>query len=165
MMEKFLALWDVLQKGREVADPVKWRGRQVTGNQVGGLILALVALAKFYDVKIPIDTEAALILGGGFAVLANTILTMVTCKHQGLGTCPIEPGIAKAGNQLPPAVPFPLPNPTQPTPPALYRVGEPHPSSSNTIIPNVDIAKPMQPKPEAPASDTNDPTKSLYFGD
>lgn len=158
-MEKFLALWDVLQKGREVADPVKWRSRQVTGNQVGGLILALVALAKFYDVKIPIDTEAALILGGGFAVLANTILTMVTCKHQGLGTCPVEPVIAKAGNQLPPTLPFPLPEP---------KSAGPNPRTEsyvNTVIPNVDIAKPMQPKLEAPVNVTNDPTKSLYFGD
>jgi hypothetical protein len=93
MFHKLKAGYEVLQRGKEVSDPALWKAGQITGNAVGGLILALVALAGAFGYELPVDNEDALIIGGAIVSIFNIVLTMVTTKKIGLrakGSASIE---------------------------------------------------------------------------
>jgi hypothetical protein len=84
MFKKLTALMGLMRKGSEIADVEKWKARQVTGNMLGGFILAVVAMLKAFDVEMPVDEETALMLGGGIVAVFNSLLTVITSKRAGL---------------------------------------------------------------------------------
>jgi len=89
MFGKIGAFFNLLRVGQEVSDPQLWTRRQDFGNKIGALILAIVAVLRFYDIDLPIDAEAALLIGGGIATLWNIVLTYIAHKH--LGALPAKP--------------------------------------------------------------------------
>lgn len=84
MIEKIKAGLTVMRVGQEVANPAAWKLGQVTGNAVGALILALVALLKAFGYELPIDENTALLIGGGIVAVFNVMFTVATTKKVGL---------------------------------------------------------------------------------
>lgn len=76
--------WDLLRKGQEVSDPEKWKKHQITATVVGGLIIAIINIAKAYGYELPITTDDANSLGVGIIALVNIVLTATTSKKAGL---------------------------------------------------------------------------------
>lgn len=102
MFGKIGAALTVFKMGSQVADPAAWKARQVTGNMVGGLLLALVAFGKYYGWDIPIDTDDALLIGGAIVAIGNILLTWSTSRHAGIDArtvsdIPAEPATPTAG--------------------------------------------------------------------
>ena len=86
MFEKIKAFWSLFQKGKEVADPEKWKNQQITGNVFGAFILAVVAAAKGLGYELPIDETSAYQIGGGLVATVNILLVIITSKKAGLST-------------------------------------------------------------------------------
>lgn len=84
MFAKFAALMEVMRFGQEVADPAKWKSRQVSSNAIAGALLAGVALAKSFGIHLPIDEETAYMFATGGLAITNAILTIVTSKKIGI---------------------------------------------------------------------------------
>lgn len=84
MVSKLKALWSLFKAGEAVADPAKWKARQITTTMLAGLIVAAVQLAKVFGLEIPIDTETATVIAAGLLAVVNTILTITTSKTVGL---------------------------------------------------------------------------------
>ena len=84
MLEKMKALLSLFKQGSAVADPAKWKNRQISVTMLAGLIIAIVQLARAFGHEIPIDTDTATAIAGGFIAVFNTIFTVVTSKHAGL---------------------------------------------------------------------------------
>lgn len=84
MMDKLMALFGLLRKGAEVADAEKWKAHQITGNMIGGVLLAAVFAAKAYGYDLPMDEESAVALGGGIVAGFNVVFTAITSKRAGL---------------------------------------------------------------------------------
>lgn len=91
MLSKLSAAWEVMRLGKEVADPATMKNKQQLGNAIGLFIFALVGLAKTFGYDIPIDSEAALVIGGGVAIIWNVVLVYATSKKVGLPAKPEEP--------------------------------------------------------------------------
>lgn len=83
-MNKIAAVWALFRQGEAVADPAKWKMRQVTGTMLAGVILAMVNLAKAFGYDIPIDTDMANLLGAGLLAGVNVVLTVTTTDKIGL---------------------------------------------------------------------------------
>lgn len=90
MLAKIKALWNVLQKGKEVADPENWKKRQVTSTLLGGAIIAVVQLAKAFDYDLQIDEDTVTAIAGGIIAFVNWIGTLATTTKVGIGKAPIE---------------------------------------------------------------------------
>ena len=41
MLNKIKMLWEVIQLGKSVADPVKWKRKQIQVNMLGGLFIGV----------------------------------------------------------------------------------------------------------------------------
>jgi uncharacterized membrane protein len=85
MLEKVSALWSLFRKGEAVADPAKWKSRQVTSTMLAALLIAAVQLAKAFGYEVPIDNESAMAIAGGIIAVFNTVFTIITSKHAGVG--------------------------------------------------------------------------------
>lgn len=101
MFEKLGAFWNLFRRGQEVSDPALWKAKQVTGNMMGAVILALVAVAKGFGYELPMDNETALLIGGGFVAIGNVVLTIITSKRAGLPLKEPQP-FSESNNPFPP---------------------------------------------------------------
>jgi hypothetical protein len=90
MLEKMKALMSLFKQGSAVADPAKWKNRQISATMLAGLIIAIVQLARAFGYEIPIDTDTATAIAGGFIAVFNTVFTVVTSKHVGLPTSTVR---------------------------------------------------------------------------
>jgi len=89
MLKKINAAWNVFKAGQVVANPAAWKKGQVHANQITAVLVALVYLARAFDVQIPIDEDT---LGGiavGLFALVNWLFTVVSTDKIGvLGNVP-----------------------------------------------------------------------------
>ncbi len=83
-MDKISSIWALFRQGEQVADPAKWKARQITGTAIAGILLALVHVLKAFGVDIPMDTGTADSLGAGLIAGVNLVLTVTTSKQAGL---------------------------------------------------------------------------------
>lgn len=83
-MGKLAALWNLFRKGDAVSDPAKWKNRQITATMLGGLIFAVLNVAKNFGYDLQIDEGAAEAVAVGALVLVNGVLTFTTSKTVGL---------------------------------------------------------------------------------
>lgn len=83
MFGKLKVFFELFQKGKEVADPAKWKNRQITATMLVGLLLALVHVAKEFGYELPIDETSATSIAGGIIAIVNVILTYVTSARVG----------------------------------------------------------------------------------
>lgn len=86
MMGKLLALWKLFRKGEAVANPEAWKNGQMTATVFVALVMAVVNTAKHFGIDIPLDADAANMIGVGLFTLVNITLTTITSKKVGLST-------------------------------------------------------------------------------
>lgn len=84
MSEKMNAVLDVFRAGGTVADPVKWKTRQVTATVLAPVIVAIAHVGNAYGIAIPIDTETATGIAGMLIVVINVVLTHATTDKIGI---------------------------------------------------------------------------------
>lgn len=84
MIEKLKAFWDVLQVGRVVADPAKWKNRQITVTLLTGVLWAVANLLATYGITLPIDRQAMDTMAAGVLAFVNVVLTVATSDKVGL---------------------------------------------------------------------------------
>jgi hypothetical protein len=84
MMAKLKALWALFQKGKMVADPVKWKTRQITSNALAAVLIALVQTSEAFGYEIPVTGEAIDAIAVGLFALVNVVFTIVTTEKVGL---------------------------------------------------------------------------------
>lgn len=83
-MNKVSALWQLFKVGQVVAEPEKWKRRQITVTVLGAVVLAVVNLLAAFGMSIPIDTETANAIAGGVLAIVNVILTLTTTDKIGV---------------------------------------------------------------------------------
>lgn len=74
----------LFQQGQAVADPGKWKARQITATMLAGLIVAAVNVAKSFGYDLPIDYDTANGIGMTVLVAVNFVLTITTSKTVGI---------------------------------------------------------------------------------
>ena len=87
------AFLNLLRVGQEVADPAKWKTRQVTVNAVSAVIIALFSLLGAFGWSIPWTVEIVEALALIILTVANILLTVVTSTKVGV--------FAGEGNETP----------------------------------------------------------------
>jgi hypothetical protein len=97
-MEKLAAFWRLLHVGECVEDPASWKNRQVTANQLGAIIMAIIGVCHVYGISVPVDDASALAIGGGILAAVNVVLTIVTTNKIGLPARPVLPSANTAAN-------------------------------------------------------------------
>lgn len=84
-MDKVWAIFQVLQKGQEVADPAKWKARQIRDTVLAALLMAMVKAAAAFGYELPVGEGDAMVLGSAFIVIYNIVLTLASSKKVGVG--------------------------------------------------------------------------------
>lgn len=84
MIGKMKALMTLLKKGRSVADPAKWKSRQITATALTGAIWATIQAAEAFGYAIPIDETTVDSVAVGTLALVNWLLTLSTSEKVGL---------------------------------------------------------------------------------
>lgn len=84
MIAKMKALMTLMRKGRSVADPAKWKSRQITATALTGAIWAAIQAAEAFGYAIPIDEATVDSVAVGTLALVNWMLTLSTSEKVGL---------------------------------------------------------------------------------
>ena len=84
MIAKMKALMAVLKKGRSVADPAKWKARQITATALTGAIWAAIQAAEAFGYARPIDEATVDSVAVGVLAIANWVLTLSTSEKVGV---------------------------------------------------------------------------------
>ena len=84
MIAKMKALMTLLKKGRSVADPAKWKSRQITATALTGAIWATIQAAEAFGYAIPVDEATVDSVAVGVLALVNWLLTLSTSEKVGL---------------------------------------------------------------------------------
>ena len=74
----------LFQQGQSVADPQKWKTRQIKSTMLAGLIVAAVNVAKGMGYDLPIDADTANAIAVTVIVAVNFVLTITTSKTVGV---------------------------------------------------------------------------------
>ena len=99
MINKIKAAWEVLQLGKSLADPQKWKKRQVGITLLGGFFIGIAQLAKMFNYDIYLDEDTATAIAGGIIGAVNFYFTLATSTKVGVGSKPegeALPELAKA---------------------------------------------------------------------
>lgn len=79
-------IFALLQKGAAVANKAAWTSGQVTASVLGGLIIGAVNILQANGYPVPIDAATANEIGGAIIAVANTVITVITNEHIGIGS-------------------------------------------------------------------------------
>ena len=80
-MGKIKAIFQLLQVGSVVADPAKWKKRQITITMLSMLIWAILKLTGYDDA---VGGETVDAVAGGILAAVNFVLTITTTEKIGL---------------------------------------------------------------------------------
>ena len=84
MIAKIKALMGLLKVGRSVADPAKWKARQITVTALTGAIWAAIQAAEAFGYAIPVDEQTVDSAAVGVLAIANWVLTLSTSEKVGV---------------------------------------------------------------------------------
>jgi hypothetical protein len=84
MIKKITASMTLLKRGKSVADPAKWKSRQITATVLTGIIWSAINAAEAFGYAIPVDAETVDAVAVGFLALINWLLTLSTSKKVGM---------------------------------------------------------------------------------
>ena len=84
MIKKITASMTLLKRGKSVADPAKWKSRQITATVLTGIIWSAINAAEAFGYAIPVDSETVDAVAVGFLALVNWMLTLSTSKKVGV---------------------------------------------------------------------------------
>ncbi len=111
MLQKIKAAWEVLQLGKSLADPQKWKRKQIEVTVLGGFLIGLAQLAKAFGYDLPVDEDTATAVAGGIIGLTNFYFTLATSTKVGVGSKPTGealPQLAEADTISAPQEPAPI---------------------------------------------------------
>ena len=91
----------ILSIGNAVADPAKWKKRQLLLTVISGSLTILFNVLDYYGIKPPFEASPEVInnISLSFLLVWNGVLTLVTSKTVGLS--PTERKTSKAGESNP----------------------------------------------------------------
>ena len=84
MIKKAKAAITLLQKGKAVSDPVKWKARQITATALTGVFWAAIQAAEAFGYALPVDEATVDSVAIGFLALVNWVLTLSTSEKVGM---------------------------------------------------------------------------------
>lgn len=84
MFKKAKVAFTLLQKGKAVADPAKWKSRQITATMLTGVIWAVLQAAEAFGYAIPVDEATVDSIAVGVLALVNWVLTLSTSEKVGM---------------------------------------------------------------------------------
>ena len=84
MIKKAKAALTLLQKGKAVSDPAKWKSRQITATALTGVFWAAIQAAEAFGYAIPVDEATVDAVAVGVLAIVNWVLTLSTSKKVGL---------------------------------------------------------------------------------
>ena len=84
MFKKAKVAFTLLQKGKAVADPAKWKSRQITATMLTGVIWAVIQAAEAFGYAIPVDEATVDSVAVGVLALVNWVLTLSTSEKVGM---------------------------------------------------------------------------------
>jgi len=88
MINKIKMLWEVVQLGKSVADPEKWKKKQIQVNVLGGLFIGVAQLAKAFNYDIYLDEDTATTIAAAVIAAFNWYWTLATSTKVGVGSKP-----------------------------------------------------------------------------
>jgi hypothetical protein len=83
-MNKLTALLNLFRRGSMVADPAKWKRRQIEVTAVAALIVALFQVLGAFGYDLPMDPDTATAIAVGVIGIVNWVLTVTTTEKIGL---------------------------------------------------------------------------------
>ncbi len=84
MIKKAKAAITLLQKGKSVSDPAKWKSRQITATALTGVFWAVIQAAEAFGYAIPVDETTVDSVAVGILALVNWVLTLSTSEKVGM---------------------------------------------------------------------------------
>jgi hypothetical protein len=84
MIKKIKSAMQLMKAGKVVADPAKWKNRQITSSMLVTAIWALVNASAAFGVEVPLDAETVDGLAVGILAVVNLVLTVTTTDKIGL---------------------------------------------------------------------------------
>jgi hypothetical protein len=84
MIKKITASMTLLKKGKSVADPAKWKSRQITATVLTGVVWSAINAAEAFGYAIPVDAETVDAVAVGVLALVNFLLTLSTSEKVGM---------------------------------------------------------------------------------
>ena len=84
MIKKAKAAIALLQKGKAVSDPAKWKSRQMTATALTGVIWAVIQVAEAFGYAVPVDEATVDSVAVGILALVNWVLTLSTSEKVGM---------------------------------------------------------------------------------
>ena len=84
MFKKAKVAFTLLQKGKSVADPAKWKSRQITATMLTGVIWAAIQVAEAFGYAIPVDEATVDSVAVGVLAAVNWVLTLSTSEKVGM---------------------------------------------------------------------------------
>lgn len=84
MIKKAKAAFTLLQKGKAVSDPAKWKSRQITATALTGLFWAAIQAAEAFGYAIPVDEATVDAVAVGTLALVNWVFTLSTSEKVGM---------------------------------------------------------------------------------
>lgn len=83
-LNKVASVIDLFRKGQSVANPEKWKNRQVTTTVLATVIVAGANTATAFGYPVPVDMDTANTLAVGLISIFNAVMTYVTTDKIGL---------------------------------------------------------------------------------
>ena len=84
MLKKAKVAFTLLQKGKAVADPAKWKSRQITVTMLTGVVWAVIQAAEAFGYAIPVDEATVDSVAVGVLAAVNWVLTLSTSEKVGV---------------------------------------------------------------------------------
>jgi len=84
MIKKAKAAITLLQKGKAVSDPAKWKSRQITATALTGVFWAAIQAAEAFGYAIPMDEATVDAVAVGTLALVNWVFTLSTSEKVGM---------------------------------------------------------------------------------
>ena len=74
----------LMQKGRSLSDPEKWKKRQITTTMLTGAIWSAIQAAEAFGYAVPVDENTVDAVAVGVLAVVNWVLTLSTSEKIGL---------------------------------------------------------------------------------
>ena len=84
MFAKVKTAFSLIKKGKAVADPAKWKSRQITATALTGVLWAAIQTAEAFGYAIPVDEATVDSVAVGVLAAVNWVLTLSTSEKVGL---------------------------------------------------------------------------------
>jgi hypothetical protein len=84
MFKKAKVAFTLLQKGKAVADPAKWKSRQITATMLTGVLWAVLQAAEAFGYTVPVDETTVDSIAVGVLAAVNWVLTLSTSEKVGM---------------------------------------------------------------------------------